>query len=270
MKIRENKFSQPLVCIVVWNVELYCCLVPLHQVVRVDEEGRPHPRLLQGVQHVGRPLVRTVVKRHVDVRPVFHLFESNKNEIKKPLSVLKNKENNLQLWSSCFVSILKLGIKNTWILKIHFSSSISFTVLKENFTVEWICYFWQSTVYTVHCMMSKLTFIRLISPMETSQLTFSGKSHSSCRLKGQFFIQKNGLATGSICGPSVANIYLYVLEWHWAILRDPLLYYRFIGDIFMASRGKANLEEVRSLFGDLKLEISNKKTVKCTNFLLIC
>ena len=32
----------------------------------------------------------------------------------------------------------------------------------------------------------------------------------------------------------------------------------------MASRGKANLEEVRSLFGDLKLEISNEKTV---NFL---
>ena len=81
---------------------------------------------------------------------------------------------------------------------------------------------------------------------------------------GQFFIQKNGLATGSICGPSVANIYLYVLERHWAILRDPLFYCRFIDDIFMASRGKANLEEVRSLFGDLKLEISNEKTV---NFL---
>ncbi len=81
---------------------------------------------------------------------------------------------------------------------------------------------------------------------------------------GQFFIQKNGLAMGSICGPSVANIYLYVLERHWAILRDPLFYCRFIDDIFMASKGKANLEEVRSLFGDLKLEISNEKTV---NFL---
>ena len=29
---------------------------------------------------------------------------------------------------------------------------------------------------------------------------------------GQFFIQKNGLATGSICGPSVANIYLITDE----------------------------------------------------------
>jgi len=84
------------------------------------------------------------------------------------------------------------------------------------------------------------------------------------KFNGQFFIQTNGLAMGSICGPTVANLYLYILEKHWFFLREPLIYYRFIDDIFMASKGKANLDEIRSLFGDLNLEISNEKVV---NFL---
>ncbi len=79
-----------------------------------------------------------------------------------------------------------------------------------------------------------------------------------------FFIQTNGLAMGSICGPSVANLYLYILERHWFNIRSPLIYKRFIDDIFMASKCQANLEEIRSLFGDLKLEISREKIV---NFL---
>jgi len=71
---------------------------------------------------------------------------------------------------------------------------------------------------------------------------------------------------GSICGPSVANLYLYILERHWFNIRSSLIHNRFIDDICMASKGQANLEEIRSLFGDLKLEISKEKIL---NFLVL-
>lgn len=43
-----------------------------------------------------------------------------------------------------------------------------------------------------------------------------------------FFIQINGLSMGTCCGPTVANLYLYI--------HKPIIYKRFIDDIFIVSK----------------------------------
>ena len=60
---------------------------------------------------------------------------------------------------------------------------------------------------------------------------------------------------GCICGPSIANLYVYILEKEWLNKHKDIIYYRFIDDIFIASGYKINLLEFKSTFGYLKLNI---------------
>jgi hypothetical protein len=50
-----------------------------------------------------------------------------------------------------------------------------------------------------------------------------------------FYIQINGISMGTKCGPCVANLYIYRLEKHWLVIERPLIYKRFIDDIYMLS-----------------------------------
>ena len=38
-----------------------------------------------------------------------------------------------------------------------------------------------------------------------------------------YYIQKRGLAMGSVCRPTIANIYLYILEKHWININKPII-----------------------------------------------
>jgi hypothetical protein len=51
--------------------------------------------------------------------------------------------------------------------------------------------------------------------------------------KETFFRQIKGIAMGSICGPSIANIVVYKLESKWLKINRPILYKRYIGDIIL-------------------------------------
>ncbi len=81
---------------------------------------------------------------------------------------------------------------------------------------------------------------------------------------GQFFIQTNGLAMGMIYGPSIANLYLYIIERHWVNLKITLFYGRFIDDICLITNGEADIEELKSVFSYLKLDYESKEKI---NFL---
>ena len=50
-----------------------------------------------------------------------------------------------------------------------------------------------------------------------------------------YFIQINGLSMGGKCGPSVANIYIYIKEIMWVKYNKPTIYKRFNDDIFVVS-----------------------------------
>ncbi len=80
----------------------------------------------------------------------------------------------------------------------------------------------------------------------------------------KYYNQINGLIMGVICGPSIANLYLYILEIKWYNLNNPLVYKRFIDDIFYVNIGELDLEKFFEIFDYLKLNIVKEKIV---NFL---
>ena len=79
-----------------------------------------------------------------------------------------------------------------------------------------------------------------------------------------YFIQINGLAMGCICGPSVASLYVYVLEKHWLTINNPLFYGRFIDDICLISNQELDEDVFKKQFLNLNLNIIKDKNI---NFL---
>ena len=69
---------------------------------------------------------------------------------------------------------------------------------------------------------------------------------------------------GSKCGPSVANIYIYLMEEKFLTVHRPLFYARFIDDIFIITRKNFDLNILRNSVSYLRLNIVNSPLV---NFL---
>jgi len=69
---------------------------------------------------------------------------------------------------------------------------------------------------------------------------------------------------GCICGPSVANLYVYILEIKWYNIEKPLVYARYIDDTFLALKNKLNLENFQKNFIYLEFTENSGKIV---NFL---
>ena len=71
---------------------------------------------------------------------------------------------------------------------------------------------------------------------------------------------------GSACGPSIANIFVYIYERKWLHIHKPLVYFRFIDDLFIIS--SHNYDQlsisISKAFGKLTLNIVSNKTI---NFL---
>ena len=80
----------------------------------------------------------------------------------------------------------------------------------------------------------------------------------------KYFKQKNGLAMGCICGPTVASLFVYILEKHWLSINFPLFYGRFIDDICLITNEKLNEKDFKGIFRNLNLNIVNEKEI---NFL---
>ena len=66
------------------------------------------------------------------------------------------------------------------------------------------------------------------------------------------------------CGPSIANLFVYVYEKKWLTIHKPKFYYRFIDDLSLCVKDKNELESLKNSFGSLKLNI---ETGDCLPFL---
>ena len=71
----------------------------------------------------------------------------------------------------------------------------------------------------------------------------------------KFYRQVTGIAMGTKCGPSIANIYLYILEKNFLQIHKPLHYSRFIDDIFIITLNEFDISLLPSYFHNLKLNI---------------
>jgi len=79
-----------------------------------------------------------------------------------------------------------------------------------------------------------------------------------------FFLQVKGIAMGTTCGPSVANLYLAHFENLYISLLNTSLYHRYIDDLFLIADYEVNNSHFDNIFPDLKLNIESSKVV---NFL---
>ena len=73
------------------------------------------------------------------------------------------------------------------------------------------------------------------------------------RFGERFYKQKEGIAMGNIAAPSIANIYLAILEQNFLNIHadDILAYYRFIDDIFIIVKKHFNINFLKFFFGYL-------------------
>ena len=79
-----------------------------------------------------------------------------------------------------------------------------------------------------------------------------------------YLIQILGIAMGSICGPAIANIYIYCLEKNFLTIHKPFYYKRFIDDLFLITNPNFDISLLNTAFGYLKL---NAVTAETVNFL---
>jgi len=76
-----------------------------------------------------------------------------------------------------------------------------------------------------------------------------------------YYIQQKGLAMGCICGPSTANLYLYIKEKNWLNINKPLLYRRFIDDLVHINNKRLDTEDLKNQFDGLNLNIEEGRIV---------
>ena len=79
-----------------------------------------------------------------------------------------------------------------------------------------------------------------------------------------YYIQQMGIPMGCKCGPSLANMDLYTLEYKYINRNPQMIYFRFIDDIFIASPSELDKKELCEQFPNLTLNIVGNDTV---NFL---
>ena len=80
--------------------------------------------------------------------------------------------------------------------------------------------------------------------------------------------QINGVAMGSKCAPSIANLYIYILEKNFLTIHKPLFYKRFVDDIFIITTPDFDINILKNHFDYLVLNIVNEKVVNFLDLLI--
>ena len=80
----------------------------------------------------------------------------------------------------------------------------------------------------------------------------------------KYYKQIKGIAMGSISSPTIANLYLSILEDKFLIIHRPFLYKRYLDDIFIVVKKDFNIDILNLYFENLKLILSSSNIV---NFL---
>jgi hypothetical protein len=81
------------------------------------------------------------------------------------------------------------------------------------------------------------------------------------KYKTLFFKQTIGLPMGCKCGPTIAILYLYIIEKEWISKNEPLLYGRFIDDICLCDNRELDCKKFQEHFKYLKLNIVHSEEI---------
>ena len=143
----------------------------------------------------------------------------------------------------------KLHVSNEYTLLTGDFTSL-YSNINHNDCLNMFCDFFKDKLDNEHIdIISFKTFLNII--LKNNFFTYNNK----------YYLQILGIAMGSICGPSIANIFVYLYEKKWLYIHKPLVYLRFIDDIFIIFLKHLNVvNSLLNAFGSLKLnvEVNNK------------
>lgn len=85
---------------------------------------------------------------------------------------------------------------------------------------------------------------------------------------GSFYKQIKGISMGTICGPTIANLYLSILETNLLCIERPIIYKRYIDDIFMIINRLISNAFFEKYFPGLKVTINTGNVVVFLDLLI--
>ena len=187
-----------------------------------------------------RPIINSI--DHPTSKICFLLDKIFQPFVLKTDSYIKDSQNLIQICQ-------KVKFKNPpYIYSLDFSSLYS--NIDPVHAVPTLTDFLSSRINSKHMNITAInTFLKIIF------------DHNVFKFEDKFFVQNKGLAMGCICGPSFANLYLHILEKKWLVINHPLIYSRFIDDIFMALEKELDLDEFTKTFVYLKLTSTSGKEI---------
>ena len=168
-----------------------------------------------------------------------------KPEVAKVNHILKDSQQVLQQFENMYIR------NKPYIYSMDFESL--YTNIRPDHAIPLICQFMTAKLKSNHMDIQALFCL----------LTIVFK-YNVFRFKNKMYIQKVGVAMGCKCGPSIANVYLLILENKWLTIHRPIGYYRFIDDILIISKYLLNLKVFMETFVYLKLNVILENSV---NFL---
>ncbi len=88
--------------------------------------------------------------------------------------------------------------------------------------------------------------------------------HNYFSFENKYYLQIKGIAMGCKCAPTIANLYLSLLEKNFLTIHKPFFYKRFLDDLLLITSSDFNINNIFSFFHNLELTLSCKDNV---NFL---
>lgn len=83
-----------------------------------------------------------------------------------------------------------------------------------------------------------------------------------------YYKQLKGISIDIICGPTIANLYLMILEQHLLTIERPFFYKRYIGDILIITTAKITQELFNKYFDGLEININKGNVVDFLDLLI--
>ncbi len=210
-----------------------------------------------------RVLTKIHKKNSFGIRPIINSMNSPTNKIclfiflvLQPIvnqseSYLQDSQHLLQIFSK-FNSNRTLKER-----KKCFLYSCDFEALYTNINLDLALTLIMETIIEFNILDQKM-----ITPQGFKVLLGNVFNFNVFSFDNDFYRQIKGIAMGAICGPAIANIVVYKLERKWLPIHRPILYKRFIDDIFILSEQEIDEENFQSFFKDLKLNIIKNSHVQ--------
>ena len=205
---------------------------------------------------------RILAKLHKDkfgIRPIINNTNHPTSQLCKLVDmiiqpILRNTETFIKDSQHLLQKCNKLVIENSEVYLYSMDFESLYTNIIKSIAVNYITDFLKDTLDENY--ITPFAFHKVLSLVfEKNIFTYNNK---------KFFKQIKGLAMGCICGPSVASLFVYILESKWLIIHKPLFYVRFIDDINLITYKKIDEFDFKTYFLNLKLNITEDKTI---NFL---